>query len=915
MDKEEYKIKLNQINELADAGDFRGAAGITDTIDWKHVKSIRTLCMVSEIYEANRRYDDSIRILKFAYKRSSISKTVLYRLTEVSLKTGDMDEAEGYYNKYEELSPNDSSNYLLKYKIMRAEGAPIDDQIELLKNYKDHEYTERWAYELARLYKKNGQNDKCISECDDMILWFSEGRYVTKAMELKMSMTNLTPEQQKKYDAAKRQVAPIITKPPVRETVKQEKIASEKAPDSVVAAASGMSSVSAGGNIAGTGGIEAPLPKAKAIVTPTLNAADAISKMNQAASKTVPAASAQTGEVLTPSVSPDVRKAFSDDHTGHVQTQLADSIRAVFAGIQHPGEEEAPMADLPQMPEEEYTDDDIKTYNVNRTEDFSQFNVKSLEPESVSDGAVKTPDSSADEAAHQMTFEEVAKPDKEVNLDAILAETKNNLAHEVASGDYEKTDELVQTDVLSGSVSSDLPEEADGAEAAKETGSLASAGVTDEAETSEIPKVSETADGTADGKADAADAAVATEEKAAAITASQAVGAAADAAADRFTCEANNLYGKETDESLGLTREFNFHDELKKAMNSGADIQDAAKTVSVRAEQEAAAARESTQTVPFPVDDSKEVREELLADQDEPKAKPDENLSDLSAAADEAAGTEQNKSIIDHIMEKPETLQKVEVEPRELDDKEEKIFSYFAKIPGISQQVTRAIADVHNNAGDKTSRSGNILMIGRQGSGKTSLADALILGICKDLNIKAAKIAHIVADDLNKKDPAEVVSKLSGGFLVIEGSGSMTDETIDKLTRAMEFRTDDLIVILEDEKSDLLGMLSMHPELEKKFTSSVTIPVLTNDELVTFARTYTKELGYKMDEMGVLALYTMIGDNQKDAEPVTIGKVKDMVDKAIARSEKGGRRLSRKFSKNALDQSGRILLHEKDFDF
>jgi len=222
---------------------------------------------------------------------------------------------------------------------------------------------------------------------------------------------------------------------------------------------------------------------------------------------------------------------------------------------------------------------------------------------------------------------------------------------------------------------------------------------------------------------------------------------------------------------------------------------------------------------------------------------------------------------------------------------------------------------VHNNAGDKTSRSGNILLVGRQGSGKTTLADSVILAICKDLNIKAAKIAHIVATDFNQKDPASVVAKMSGGFLVIEGAGALSDESIDKLSRAMEFRTDDLVVILEDEKADLQAMLAGHPLLEEKFTSSIIIPVFTNDELVTFAKTYTKERGYKMDEMGVLALYTMIGDNQKDKEPVTVAKVKNMIDTAIERADKGTRKLGRKFSKKAVDHEGRILLHEKDFDF
>ena len=200
VDKAEYRIKLEQINSLAEAGDFKGAAAVVDTIDWRHVKSVRTLCMVGEIYEANKRYEDSKRVLQYAYKRSSISKTVLYRLAEINIRTGDYDEAKRYYHEFEQLSPHDTSRYILKYKLLKAEGAALDDQIAVLKEYKEREYTERWAYELAKLYMKNGQKQKCIEECDEMILWFAEGKYVTRAMELKMKLRSLSDSQKKKYN-------------------------------------------------------------------------------------------------------------------------------------------------------------------------------------------------------------------------------------------------------------------------------------------------------------------------------------------------------------------------------------------------------------------------------------------------------------------------------------------------------------------------------------------------------------------------------------------------------------------------------------------------------------------------------------------------------------------------------------------
>ena len=214
-----------------------------------------------------------------------------------------------------------------------------------------------------------------------------------------------------------------------------------------------------------------------------------------------------------------------------------------------------------------------------------------------------------------------------------------------------------------------------------------------------------------------------------------------------------------------------------------------------------------------------------------------------------------------------------------------------------------------DSAFDKTSKSGNGVIMGRQGSGKTRLAEGLILMTCMHLNIKAAKVAHIVAEEFNKKDPAQVVQRMAGGFLIIEAAGALKDEVIDKLNQAMEFRTDDLIVILEDEKADMKQLLDKHPAFAEKFTSRITVPVFTNDELVTFARTYAKEEGYKFDEMATLALYTMIGDNQRDTEPMTVGKVRELVDKAI---ERNSRKL---FGKTTDKEDGRIVLMEKDFNF
>ena len=430
--------------------------------------------------------------------------------------------------------------------------------------------------------------------------------------------------------------------------------------------------------------------------------------------------------------------------------------------------------------------------------------------------------------------------------------------------------------------------------------------------------------------------------------------------------ETETLLGRETDESLGLTREFNFQEELRKARAGDITLEEAAKLVYEKAEAEADSTREgktehtafflspeeeARKTVmeaagkEFPVAEPEEedmtpVPEEPVKIEEEPEepkvsikkesapipigeipkeifadesdeSLPDEaaeDVSDILSAEEGSFGRDTN--IIEHIMTEPEMVNRVPVLPRKFDETERKIFSYFSNIPGMQEQITLALADIHNNSGDKTSRSGNVLIIGRQKSGKTKLAEGIMLAVCKDLHIQAAKKAKIIATDLNKKDPAKIVKLLAGGFLLIEGAGSMYDETIEKLSKAMEFRTDGLVVILEDEKRDMRAMLNSHPELAEKFTSTIIVPVFTNDELVTFARTYARENGYKFDELATLALYTLIGDNQKDSEPMTVGMVKELVDQAIDHSK------SRRFgfrSKNQSTPDGRILLREKDF--
>ena len=1020
MDKAEYRIKLEQINSLAEAGDFKGAAAVVDTIDWRHVKSVRTLCMVGEIYEANKRYEDSKRILQYAYKRSSISKTVLYRLAEINIRTGDYDDAKRYYHEFEQLSPHDTSRYILKYKLLKAEGAALDDQIAVLKEYKDREYTERWAYELAKLYMKNGQKQKCIEECDEMILWFAEGKYVTRAMELKMKLRSLSDSQKKKYN--ERYAAE--EKESAEEAVLEESMTADerisKAADLAV-------------DEEETAARDADKGK-------KFSAAEMIRKMDVAADETV-------------------SSALYDDRTAPKQVavpeEIADEISATSEEVAEVADEAAVIAEeaAEAVVDETATAEETAEAVVDETAVVAEEAAEAV----VDETAVVAEDAAeavADEAA--VTAEEVAEVADEAAATAEEAAETVDVAAATAEEAVEAvTGAAALARASAAQAGEDAAEEAAWRAVAEKTSGIAERKISAVQETegaaladaeeeaawkaaaalhaaqAAAEKTAEIADGTdEDAEADteteeevsedieeAVDEEDQPEEEPVPLTPEE-MAKNADEEAERALQEMmasflnefavsgseyrmtteiipdeedvhteaapekrsrddrEQMLGKETDESLGLTRTESFQEQLKKALEEGGNFEEASQIViseefespevaAKRAvltahgleydpdaeledemEEEDAAEDEeiSDEEASEDAEDSADVEELTGEEEDNDTEAGEEQTSDEGESEDETADEsgesfaedadeteggsedESDEAESEETEEEPEEepepepvppapkiLERVEVIPRKFTEEEEVLFSYFTDIPGISQQATLALADIHNNAGDKTSKSGNVLIMGRQLSGKTRLADALICAACMDLNIEAAKVAKVIGEDLNDKDAAEIVNHMAGGFLLIEGAGSLSDEFVENLNKAMEFRTDSLVVILEDEKADLMDMLGKHEDFAKKFTSTIIIPVFTNDELVTFARTYANEQGYKLDEMGTLALYTMIGENQKDNEPVVVGKVKKMVDRAIERSK--GPKITSLFRKNSTAEDGRIWLREKDFRF
>ena len=765
MDKNEYRARLEEISQLVDRQDYKGALKIVDTIDWRRVRSARTLCMVGEIYEANKRYEDSRKLLLLAHQRAPIGKTVLYRLVELSIKMGEFDEALNYYKKFVEISPNDNSRYILKYKIYRARRSPIEDQIAVLQEYKSREYTERWAYELARLYAKAGMKESCVEECDDLILWFSEGKYVTKAMELKMRFMPLTAKQQESYNKAKGIPVRAVEIPktvPIR----------EKEP------------------------------------------------LNQQQDKEIEEIlkSIQVGDLAQEAV---IQPKQPED----LPDRVAQGLRDVFQPKTTVAEEmETAATKEPSTATEEqgYIVKDLEPEDMTKGTEFKPFHLGNAMTMEVKAEAPKSEMFSSDGAKTE-AFKTDTKG-LEIDLEALLAETANELAQAVAEDTEEVAEEVVEE--AEEEVTEEVVEEAE--EVAEE--------VVEEATENILPAPA------------AAKAAMIVENLSAV-----------------FEEKANEI------EALAAEKE------------------------------EEEASEEATREIP--VEEVKEAMENIdftqALEQEESHIK-----RVVASAVDETQKSTAFQTAVEGLMRHHLT-----------EEEHRRLFTYFAPVPGMTQQISEALDIAQESACDKTSQAGNIIVTGREGSGKTRLSEGLIKALCKERQMEGAKVAFITAEELNKKDPIAVVGKLSGGFLVVENAGELNGDVVEDMSKAMEFKTNRLTVILEDLKPGIRSLEEKYPEFMKKFDSRIVIPVFTNDELVSFAKTYAKDLGYKIDDMAVLALYTLIGDNQNEENPVTIGTVREMMDEAIKRASKKGRRLGKKVAKRHLDdESGRIMLYEKDFD-
>lgn len=965
---------MGQINKLVEAQDYKGAMQIVDSIDWRRVKNVRTLCVVGEIYAANKRYEESKEIFLLAYHRATIGKNILYRLIEVSLKMGQISEATEFFDEYREVAGSDNSQYILRYKIARAKNASLNEQIRILEEYKEKEFTERWSYELAKLYYKAGDKQKCLDLCNEMILWFNDGTYVMKALDLKQRMGVLTGEEKEKYE--QRFIPKLI--PPekaqeIRESKETEAVTETEYEESRPVTDTIQVDDERDLNSAETfqekiskgirdifGGHKKAAEETEDVEEEQQDDTEETSE-TEAVEAAKDSADQESGEEETPEAETAATEEKSEEdaseeeaaetaEAGDGEELLASGIDNLSAGTvqlnartQEPQDEEeeayqeAEEAEaekatekelaesVSEIVEEDSVEEPKETSGVPLNEDgkpdFSATirmpelkipkSMINVDPENAS-SAAGIPDASgifgsideiAAEVAKDKKADEEPEKEQEFNLeDTILAAASEqgiNIPEEEKSPDVQQsevTEETEDEEDLDIAADEFVPEEPDAADIEDIMAQISAQQAED---------VSESAHRRIPDLVLDEDEEPVTEE-------------------DMQAAEAEFLNGPTGVQKPDTKDEFDGFDDLKeeeqlKEMPEDLSLED--EDISLEDESDDRRADKLTDDVVIPVEDETPLdEEEEFSDddfgfKDEPEDdEEDDFISSLTEDMEED-DEEEELSEEEQLERFIEDMQP-EIDPntiisrkRQLTDEEKQLFTYFVAVPGMKEQLVDVLCDVQKGAADKTSQTGNVIVMGGRETGKTRLISSLIPAICRELNIEASKVAYIFAEDLNGKNIAEIASKLAGGFLVIENANQLSQETADELDEVMNGNTKSMIVVLEDEKIGMRKLIARYPKLAKKFTSMINIPVFTNDELVNFAKVYTMENGFRIDQMGMLALYNLIGINQKEDQPMCIGTVKTMLDNAMAKAQGG----LFKRSKKRVDRDGFTVLLEKDF--
>ena len=965
MDKYEYRVKTEQMLDHLEKKEYQQAKEIADGIDWRRVKNASMLNTVSEIYEYNGEFKKGRDILFLAFDRAPGSRKIVYRLGTLALKIKDIREATDCYEEFVKLAPKDPNQYILKYKILRTQGASLTDQITALEEFKKAEYIEKWAYELAKLYDEAGMTAECLEECDDLILWFSEGKYVYLAMELKMKYKPLTPLQQEKYDS--------------RPGAVKKKPEPEKQPES------------------------------------TLEEVDDENEYNESTEETVDVQEEPVREPVTERVDESEVQEIPPQEVPMQETVVQEEIPQEVPMQETVVQEEIPQEEIVEEAAEEVVEEEPVYTEPEEAAEEHGSTIKQV----VTGATLEEALAQGMAVANGITIEEEAMKEREdeilangqMMIDDILQKWEEKQKdHEAAIEKQKAKDEerlqkeREQARIRQEEERREVERKAAEAEArrkAEEEEAARKAAEEEARRKAEEEAARKAAEEEARRKAEEEAARKAAEEEARRKAEEEARRKAEEEAEpisktqripDDIVRLMEEMGNEESEEELyeedfedGSETEEDFIEGIEEELSgidmSGSSFEEADfgdedfEEADFEEEdfededfEEADFEEEDFEDEDFEDEDFEEAdfEEEDFEDEDFEEADFEEDFDadfadveddeedfddDFADVDDEETDFDDEDLEIEDYEEADEELEIEEPSEEEiqarikkskggvpfdtgfvvtgrydlsatseiglkagLTEEQKKLFSYFVPVRGMSEQIVEVLDNDRRAQREGTSKTGNLLVIGRKGSGKTVLAVDIVKAIQKQRSLKQGKVAIVTGESLNKKELTNIIQKLRGGAIIIEHAGKLNARTVKELNYLMEKKTGELLFVLEDQRKPLERLMTANPEFKKKFSSKLELPVFINDELVTFGQTYAKENGYKLDEMGILALYSRIDVMQREDHAVSVAEVKEIMDEAISHSQKANvKHLARRVFGKGTDDSDRIILKEEDF--
>ena len=1077
MDKYEYRVKTEQMLDHLEKKEYQKAMDIAESIDWRRVKNASMLNTVSEIYEYNGEFKKGRDILFLAFDRAPGSRKIVYRLGTLALKIKDIREATDCYEEFVKLAPKDPNQYILKYKILRTQGAALSDQIAALEEFKKAEYIEKWAYELAKLYDEAGMTAECLEECDDLILWFSEGKYVYLAMELKMKYKPLTPLQQEKYDsrpgAVKKQPEPVKQTESTLEEVDDENEYDEGSEEEVQESTVQRIDDAQVQEIPPEPvpmqeEFEIPEEAAQADVVPEEVVPEATAAVEETPMyrEEEPEASVETPEehasaikqVVTGAtleealaqgvavasginIEEEAMKEREDEILANGQMMIDDILQKWEA--KQKDHEEAIAKQ--KAKDEERLQKEREQARIRQEEERKEVERKAAEAEARRKAEEEARRKAEEEAARKAAEEEAARKAAEEEARRKAEEAARRAAEEEAA--RKAAEEEARRKAEEEAARKAAEEEA----RRKAEEEAARKAAEEEARRKAEEEARRKAEEEAARKAAEEEARRKAEEEAARKAEEEAARKAEEEAADEKESERNTqripddivrlmeemesenedsedeIYEEELEDGPGMDEDFieGIEDELAGLDMNGSSFEEGDFDEADFEEEDLEGEdfdegdfeeedlegedfdegdfeeedfdeedfdeadfeeedldEEELEEADFDEDDDEDDFEDIddeetdfdegdfEEDMDEEDFDEEENDDDEDLEGedfDEADFEEEDldegdfdegdfdeEDFDEEEIEDEDDTEELEIEePSEeeiqarikkskggvpfdtgfvvtgrydlsatseiglkagLTEEQKKLFSYFVPVRGMSEQIVEVLDNDRRAQREGTSKTGNLLVIGRKGSGKTVLAVDIVKAIQKQRNLKQGKVAIVTGESLNKKELTNIIQKLRGGAIIIEHAGKLNSRTVKELNYLMEKKTGELLFVLEDQRKPLERLMTANPEFKKKFSSKLELPVFINDELVTFGQTYAKENGYKLDEMGILALYSRIDVMQREDHAVSVAEVKEIMDEAIAHSQKANvKHLARRVFGKGTDDSDRIILKEEDF--